>query len=190
MIAYGSYGHLDPLADRLLLPALPFFGVLTPVAMRACLVRADRLGRGGAALGLVVLLITIVAGASPIAELAARSHAQGAGGLSAREWRESPLVKALLEHPLEGPVYSNLPELVSYYRGVHASFLDPRRLRRGLRESELMHEPGTIIWVSRNGHPRMWARGPPRIELLIQLTDGAIFTARPPSAMDPQSEAR
>jgi len=180
LILYASTVHLDPLGHRLLLPAFPPFCVLLGLAVDSCLRERRRLVRLAGAAALLGAIVVSATAAAETRELALRSRSQGLGGLGAREWRESPLVAALLRAPLEGAVYSNLPELVLYYRDIRAGFLKPSRLKRDLRRSELMDRPGTIVWVANDGIPAMWASGPPHIVLRAEFPDGAIYDTTPP----------
>lgn len=72
---------------------------------------------------------------------------QGAGGYSAPPWQDSPLVKWLRRHPLEGGVYSNVPDALYLLTGASAGttphyYWDAAQFAR----REFAARPSYIVW--------------------------------------------
>ncbi len=72
---------------------------------------------------------------------------QGAGGYSAAPWQDSPLVEWLRRHPLEGGVYSNVPDALYLLTGASAGttphyYWDAAQFAR----REFAARPSYIVW--------------------------------------------
>lgn len=179
MVIYGSNAHLDPLGSRLMLPCLPFLAVLVAGGfgwlVRCPTGRARLAGR----VGLVALGVVAAFGLRPTAARALTCHQGELGGIESRQWSESELVGQLAELDLSPPVYSNLPELVTYYAGVPAEPLPAKGLKRTIKSSRLMVEPGFIVWLAPGGTPPFRAGQALELTLLVECPEGAVYRTRP-----------
>jgi hypothetical protein len=162
-----------------MLPCLPFLVVLV-VGGFGWLVRlrAPSARTAGWA-GLLAIGLVTALGIGPTAARAIAAHEQGLGGIESKEWRESELVARLFELDLSPPVYSNLPELVTYYTGVRAEALPANGLKRTIRASRLMGEEGYIVWVAPGGVPPLRPGKALDLTLLVQCAEGAVYRTHP-----------
>jgi len=183
LIAYASRTHLDALGNRLMLPAYPFvFALLAAGAAELQRRWGARSRAAGRAVAMLALVVVGATGRDRVAgtwNVIVKSRSQGVGGLTSKEWAESNLAKWLSERRFEGPVYSNLPELVFYFSGSHAAFLPAKRQRAFLRESELARVPGHIVWVTRDGKPELRADEVLVLEQEAGFWNGAVYRTRP-----------
>ncbi len=109
--------------------------------------------------------------------------ANGIGGFEVPRWRESQAVHYLQHNRLEGPVYSNYPDLIYVATGIHAQFV-PRRtyFDSGIPTGDLdrfklemaREHAGYIVWFDPNAHSHLYT--PEELE--------AFFTMEPIATLD------
>jgi hypothetical protein len=129
--------------------------------------------------GLLALGLVAASGVRPTAARALACHERGLGGIESKQWSESELVAHLAELDLSPPVYSNLPELVTYYAGVPAEPLPAKGLKQTIKASRLMAEAGFIVWVAPGGTPPFRAGQALDLTLLVECPEGAVYRTRP-----------
>ncbi len=141
--------RVDRIGDRLLYPALP---LLVAIAWASCF-RAAQSPRAFAA----ALLLVIASWGAGLARLAGHYEhwrTDGAGTLHTRLWQEHALTHELRRRPIDGPCWSNAPELVWMLQRVPVRFLPAGGKaweRAGERASE---SGGTLAWFQENGRPK------------------------------------
>lgn len=167
LIVLASFVEMDPLGERLLVPLLPFVLALVVAGLDEL---HRRLGRAAGVATVAFVLAHAIHGGRQVAEDVARMRAEGAGGFAKRAWAQSEISRWLREHPLEGELYSNLPEAVLLAADRTPTYigkdrpLDPADTRA----------PAWLIWIQ---HPRQLAELRERLPLepLVELEDGAVF---------------
>lgn len=99
---------------------------------------------------------------------------KGAGEYSTRGWQESPLVKWLRSHPLEGNLRSNAPDALYALTGMHA-LVSPHRTWdiEGFREAVATDAGPLLIWFGAS--PRVYLYDLDELASLFYLEEVATF---------------
>jgi hypothetical protein len=147
--AMAATVRVDRLGDRLLYPALP---PLVAIGWSACFQAA----RSRVALAAALL---VVAGAWSAGSVRLFGHwrhwrAEGAGTLNTRLWQEHALTQELRTRTIEGPCWSNAPELVWMLQRIPVRFL-PAGAKAWQRAGERAAQGGgTLAWFQDGGRPK------------------------------------
>lgn len=178
LLATSAFVWLDPVDDRLLLPALP--GVLMVVLLggRALADIARRARIAVASIALVALALATALGIRDERWLLHRALTDGPGGCGTREAMESELIAWLASHPLDGPVFGNLPERAAFARGRATRLLPTEGGRADFGAIDAASLPCHVVWVQRDGKPAL--RTKPfedrlRFEVLADFPDGEVW---------------
>jgi len=186
LLAIASSVAMDPLNPRFLLPVVPLLaGVVVLGTREAWCVLSTRPAwlRGLACAPFLIAIGAYVDMAQGTSRVwVAEIRERGAGGLSGREWVESPLFAWLREHPLEGEVYSNLPELLLRAAGRRARLVDEASLEATLAEAS---EPAWLVWVDLPLRPGAESPRPElstltrRLTPVAELANGCVLRVEP-----------
>ena len=181
LLACGSVSHLDRLGNRLCLPALPFLVALVAISAAGLPTAAEGTRRASwlGALALAPLAAPPATQAGAVWAFAREAHERGWAGLHTEAWMQSELYRFLAEIDIDGPVYSNMPELVFLAADHKAKMLSPFDQKETLRNSELHLEAGMIVWVTEGGFPVLRVKQLLELELLGAFPQGAVYRTRP-----------
>lgn len=179
LLAAGSATHLDPLRNRLCLPALPF--LVSTAAIAAVHAARRATGKRGRWLALALAPLAVVAleRTGEVARLSRLILVSGRGGLNSQAFPETGLRQFLAETALDGPLLTNLPEFVWLASGREAEFLSPVDQKAALSASALAREPGHIVWITRGKSPALRVKRVVELELLARFPEGAVYRTRP-----------
>jgi len=139
MVVVASVVHFDPLNDRLLSPAYPV--ILIGVLLAGACLRQE--SRNAPAPGRrIALAVFVVCGVTALAASFMAVRETTVGGYASDSWQKSPTALWLLEHPLEGKVYSNAPDAL-YVLSSHPAMTSPSR------DSSKSLEDGWLVWFDK-----------------------------------------
>ncbi len=169
--------------DRLLLPAYVFIMLLvfTGVADASRLLSARPTGRRwGVWPGLLLCVLWLLYPLSEAGKCVESRIRDGAGAYCSTEWQESPLVRWLRVHPLQGVIYSNVPGVMYLLAGATARttphyYMDTAQLAADMSSSQANY----IVW-SDNAHldflyDRRELLSRWRMEEIASFSDGAVY---------------
>ena len=178
LIGVTTFLHTDPIGVRFLLPVYPLFVALMLIGARevwTLLGRFPILLRGLASAPFALLIALHAFAAQDRSRTwIAQAREQGLLGLSTPAWERSELVIWLREHPLEGEIHSNLPELFLQVAGHRAHLLQESG-PAGLPEG------AWIVWVdlprraaTEVARPAFTAGGP-GLRVVVDLLGGCVL---------------
>ncbi|MBM3987035.1 MAG: hypothetical protein FJ294_03640 [Planctomycetes bacterium] len=175
LVALASNLVLDPIGDRLLLPALPVLAIVGWSALFA-------LGGVPSLAGCVLVALAWLDATPRTGERIEHWRAEGAGGFHTRLWQEHPVTIVLREASLDGPCWSNGPELVWLEKGIEVRFL-----RGGAKAWErageaAAHSGGSLAWFQDNARPAAFPEVLARhvqLEPLAAVRDGLLLRLAP-----------
>jgi hypothetical protein len=188
LVGLSSRYLVDRVESRLMLPVLPFVVGATLVGLHAAAARArhSRAWLRWAVSGTftAAILANIAVGTARLLPAIAAWSAEGAGNFHVRRWDEHSLVRWLRTERVEGPLHSNLPELVWLETRQRVSFLrSGRKLHERLGESVGASGAAcTIVWFSAQGKPVLFVEEierQARIETLAESADGLVARVVP-----------
>lgn len=149
LLSLAAVVRIDRVSDRLLFPVLPLM-----VAIGwACVFRFAR-SRATFTVSAVLVAALWTAGGLRLVGFVQRWRTDGAGTLHTRMWQEHSVTRALRETRIEGPCWSNAPELVWLIQRVSVRFArtGPKVWERVGQQARL--SGGTLAWFQHDGRPR------------------------------------
>jgi hypothetical protein len=180
LIAIASMVTMDTINVRFIEPVVPFMlGILLLGIREAWLLLREQpvWVRGVACLPLLLPVASFLQSALVRTPNRVRTALEeGAGGMGLREWVDNPVYAWLDEHPLEGEVYSNVPEMVLVAGDRRAKLVTPATVSSALNGAT---QPCWLVWVDSPGGPwpalpPLLADGPPLVSVAA-LANGEVF---------------
>jgi hypothetical protein len=179
LVAATSWVNLDPIGNRYVIPMYPFvWGLLLLgfVEMRARLDTAPRSLKIVATTAVAALLLVhVVLAIDRTRAFVEHAREDGPGGFATRVWQRSSLVEWLRANPIEGQIYTNLPEVVLFAAGRRATFVEPDSLQHDLEPAEV---GAHVVWVERLPRRVPFPELPPgarRLACVAQLDVGSVY---------------
>lgn len=185
LTVYSMRVSWDPFTGRHLTPIFIPIVLLLVAGMEETFGLLGRLvGRsaGGKALGLAVCILWLAYPLDIARTHVCHCHAQGPGGYSTPQWKNSPTMEWLRNHPLPGRVYSNGPDAVYLMTGVPAS-LSPRYpwVLAEIGRREFASQPTYVVWLDNVYWSLLYLYDLPellssyRMEEVAAFADGRIY---------------
>lgn len=144
LIAIAAVLWIDLIGERILFPMLAF-------SLGLLLIAAEELARTGGRIGVAAQATIWVALATALGHEVPATVARletmrrdGAGGFATRHYAGRELARWLREHPLEGRVWSNIPEYVLLFGDREATYVEDRP---GPLMADLEADPATPAWL-------------------------------------------
>lgn len=175
LVGVSSYVAIDPIGNRYVIPVYPFLWGTLLLGFRevhARLVSAPRAMSWSLHAALVMLFAAHFALAVDRTQMLVQlARDEGIGGLTTRTWQRSPIVEWLRANPMEGAIYSNVPEIVIFATGRRASFVTPESLAHDI---EAAPSGAHLVWLERFPHPTPFPELPASAPLAsVARLDGA-----------------
>lgn len=149
VVGMAATVRVDRVGDRLLYPALP---LLVAIAWASCFRAASSSRRTAVALLLVVGSWSV--GAARLGRYYERWRTDGAGTLHTRLWQEHALTRELRTRTIDGPCWSNAPELVWMLQRVPVRFLAAGGKAWERAGERALQSGGTLAWFQDGGRPK------------------------------------
>ena len=176
LVGVSSYVALDPIGNRYVIPVYPFLWGALLLGFREVhrrLAGAPRAMSWSVHAALATLFAAHLALAvDRMQMLVSTARDEGIGGLTTRTWQRSPIVEWLRANPIEGEIYSNVPEVVIFATGHRASFVTPESLARDIESARI---GAHIVWLERSPRPTPFPELPASARALASVArlDGA-----------------
>jgi hypothetical protein len=154
LLGFTSYVALDPIGNRYVIPLYPFLWGTLLLGFRELsrrLASAPRALRRAVQTAVVALFAAhVLLAAERTRVFVEQAREEGIGGFTTRYWQRQPIVEWMRANPLEGEIYSNLPELVICVTGHRATFVTPESLERSLSDAPA---GAHVVWMERAPRP-------------------------------------
>ncbi|MBM3991113.1 MAG: hypothetical protein FJ298_08895 [Planctomycetes bacterium] len=175
LVALASNVVLDPIGDRLMLPALPVLVIVGWSALFA-------LGWLPSLAGCVLVALTWFDAAPRTGERIEHWRVEGAGGFHTRLWQEHPVTIALRASSLDGPCWSNGAELVWLEKRIEVRFLRGSAKAWGRAGEAAARSGGSLAWFQDNERPAAFPEVLARhvqVEPLADVRSGLLLRLAP-----------
>ncbi len=188
LILTASFISFDTINDRLITPVLPFAVILF---VRAILIGGEKLPRSGRALLLIPLFAWILVMSMNTGKFISDAKKYGAGHYNSDMFWNSPLFNGARSSGIQGPVYSNFPDLLYINTDLDARWTPMKdgtmtELTDRLDNGETV----TMVWF-------FYERGsskkledfvdPEKVNIVRRYNDGWIGTYRKPQTLAPDT---